>query len=111
MPKNRKAGGSDVEDEFYFQIKAIDLPLPEREGKIIEGRKFRFDFIWNSQRLAVEINGSTWRPSTGHTSGSGIARDYEKHNLAVLAGWRTLFFTSDAVRDGSALTILEKALK
>jgi hypothetical protein len=107
MPKNRKA----VEDDFDFQIHAIGLPVPEREAKIVEGRKFRFDFVWPIQKLAIEIQGSTWIPSTGHTSGSGIARDYEKHNLAVLAGWRTLFFTSDAVRDGSALTILEKALK
>jgi very-short-patch-repair endonuclease len=102
---------SDVEDEFLFQIRAIGLAAPRREAKIIEGRKFRFDFVWDSAKLAVEINGSTWRPNTGHTSGSGIARDYTKHNLAVLAGWRVLFFTTQDVKDGSALTILEKALK
>ena len=102
---------SDVEDEFVFQIRALGLPTPRREAKIIEGRKFRFDFVWDAQKLAVEIQGSTWRPNTGHTSGSGIARDYEKHNLAVLAGWRTLFFTTDAVRSGAALTVLEKAMK
>jgi hypothetical protein len=109
--RKRSDGGSDVEDVFIFQIRAVGLPAPRREAKIIAGRKFRFDFVWDSVKLAVEIQGSTWRPNTGHTSGVGIARDYEKHNLAVLAGWRTLFFTTQAVKDGSAITFLEKVLK
>ena len=102
---------SEVEDAFLLQIRAVGLPTPRREAKIIEGRKFRFDFAWDAQKLAVEIQGSTWRPNTGHTSGTGIARDYEKHNLAVLAGWKTLFFTTQGVRDGSAITFLEKFFK
>jgi very-short-patch-repair endonuclease len=108
MPKN---SGSEVEDEFYFQIKAVGLPLPERQAKIIPERRYRWDFCWPERNLLAEIQGGIWVSQTGHTSGSGIARDYEKHNLAVLAGWKTLFFTTQAVRDGSALTILEKALK
>jgi very-short-patch-repair endonuclease len=109
MPKNRK----DVEDEFLFQIRAIGLSLPIREYRAIPLRRYRWDFAWPEERfkLLVEIQGSTWRPNTGHTSGTGIARDYEKHNLAVLAGWRVLFFTTQDVRDGSALTVLEKTLK
>jgi very-short-patch-repair endonuclease len=109
MSKNKK----DVEDEFLFQILAVGLPLPLREYRAIPLRRYRWDFAWEGERykLLVEINGSTWVSQTGHTSGSGIARDYLKHNLAVLAGWRVLFFTTQAVRDGSAISFLEKMLK
>jgi hypothetical protein len=48
---------------------------------------------------------------TGHTSGDGVRRDCEKNNLAVLAGYKVLYFTSDMVRDGEALATVEKMLE
>jgi hypothetical protein len=102
---------SDLETEFLFHVKALGISTPRREAKIIPGRKFRFDFVWDKERVAAEIQGGTWKSNTGHTSGSGIERDCEKHNLAVLAGWRTLLFTGSMVHSGVAAAMLEKALK
>lgn len=102
---------SDLEQEYLYNVKVAGLPIPERQSKIIPGRKFEFDFVWHKERLAVEIQGSTWVANTGHSSGSGIRRDCEKHNLAVLLGWRVLMFTADMVHDGIALDMTERALK
>jgi very-short-patch-repair endonuclease len=101
----------EAEDEFAFQIVAYRLPPAEREFQEIPTRRFRWDFAWVKQRLLVEINGSTWVANTGHTSGMGIARDYEKSNLAVLAGWRCLTVTPQQVRNGEAVLMAQEALR
>ena len=68
-----------------------------REHQGIEGRKFRFDFAWLKERVAVEVQGSTW-VTGGHSTGAGIERDCEKLDLAACAGWRVLLFTSSQIR-------------
>jgi very-short-patch-repair endonuclease len=103
-------GGSDVEDELWWQIQAIGLSLPERQAKIISDRKFRWDFAWLDRKLTVEIQGGIWSGGA-HSRGGGIQRDYEKNNLAVLAGWRCLYFTTADVKSGLALSVLERILK
>ena len=82
---------SQLEAELALQIRALGLPEPIREYRAIKGRKFRFDFAWLEQRLLVEVNGGTYTKGA-HSTGRGIARDYEKANLAVLQGWRALSF-------------------
>ncbi len=101
---------SDLEQEFKYHVKALGLPAPQEQVQIIPGRKFRWDFCWPEHHLAVEIQGGTWSGGA-HSRGWGIERDCEKHNLAVLAGWRTLLFTGSMVHSGSAAAMLEEALK
>ena len=101
---------SQLEAELALQIKALGLPEPIREYQAIKGRKFRFDFAWLEQRLLVEVNGGTYTQGA-HSTGLGIARDYEKANLAVLQGWRVLTFDGKAVKDGTAVEVIRKALE
>ena len=102
---------SELEELFAFQVKAAGLPEPEREVCVIPGRKFRFDFAWTEphHRLLVEVNGGTYTKGA-HSTGQGIARDYEKANLAVLQGWRVLSFDGKAVKSGEAVEVIRKAL-
>lgn len=58
---------------------------------------FRFDFAWLKQRVAVEVQGSTWVKGA-HSTGAGIERDCEKLDLAACSGWRVLYFTSSQIR-------------
>ena len=101
---------SALEAELALQIKALGLPEPVREYRAIAGRKFRFDFAWLEQRLLVEVNGGTYTKGA-HSTGRGIARDYEKANLAVLQGWRVLTFDGKAVKSGEAVETIRKALE
>ncbi|MBN1439534.1 MAG: hypothetical protein JW929_09005 [Anaerolineales bacterium] len=101
---------SEVENELAFQIKAAGLPVPARQVQIIPARRFRWDFAWPSAHLAAEVQGGLYSGGA-HVRAWGVTRDAEKNNLAVLAGWRVLYFTSEVVRSGRALSILEDALK
>jgi len=100
---------SELEAELAMQIRTLGLPEPIREYPAIKGRKFRFDFAWLEQRLLVEVNGGTFTRG-GHSTGVGIRRDYEKANLAQLAGWRVLSFDGKAVKSGEAVEVVRRAL-
>ena len=101
---------SDLEDLFALHVRAAGLPEPIREYQAIKGRKFRFDFAWLDARLLVEVNGGTYTKGA-HSTGQGIRRDYEKCNLATLAGWRVLMFDGKAVKSGVAVEVIRKALE
>lgn len=69
-----------------------DLPAPVREHRAIPGRRFRFDFAWPEQRVAVELQGGLWVKGR-HVRGAGYERDCEKLALAQRLGWRVFYLT------------------
>ena len=99
-----------LEEMFALQCEQAGLPTPLREYAAVPGRRFRWDFAWPDKRVLVEINGGTYA-HMGHSTGSGIARDYEKSNLAVLAGWKVFAFDRRMVEGGAALAVVSKALE
>lgn len=101
---------SPLEDLFAFQLDSAGLTGYVREYKAIPMRRFRFDFAWRKERLLVEINGGTYSKGA-HSTGTGINRDYEKGNLAVLNGWRVLSFDTKMVKSGAALEVVEQFLR
>jgi len=101
---------SDLEHELLLQLRAVGLN-PKRQYQFHPQRKFRADFAWPEHRLIVEVMGSTWIPNTGHTSGRGIQRDYEKSNLAQLMGYTYLQFTRKDIEDGTALSTIEEVIR
>lgn len=101
---------SDLEDTLAFQLDALGLTGYVREYQAIKGRKFRFDFAWLERKLLVEVNGGTYTQGA-HSTGRGIARDYEKANLAVLQGWRVLLFDGKSVKSGVAVEVIRQALE
>jgi len=100
---------SDIEETLAWHILVARLPAPEREVRFHPTRKWRFDFAWREQRLAVEVEGGTWAGGR-HTRGEGFAEDAEKYNAAVLLGWSVLRFTSAMVEDGTAVATIERFL-
>lgn len=113
---------SDLEATYFFQVCASGLPRPEYNVRLIPGRRFHCDFVWRELRLVVEIEGGTYKrkraktcpvcgetPKGRHTTGSGFAEDCRKYNQLVLLGYRILRFTTEMVRDGSALELTSQA--
>ena len=101
---------SELENIFAAQLDAVGLDGYVREYQAIPGRRYRFDFCWVKERLAVEIQGGTYSRGA-HARPLGIKRDYEKGNLAVQFGWRVLQFDADMVKSGQALEFTEKMLR
>ena len=69
-----------------------------RQHRGIHDRMYRFDFCWPSKLVAVEVDGGSWLPKGGHTTGAGYERDRERDALAVCQGWRVLRFTSSQIQ-------------
>jgi very-short-patch-repair endonuclease len=100
---------SALEENLAFQIRAVRLPEPVREHKFHPLRKWRFDFAWPAQLLAVEVEGGTWVFGR-HGRGSGFEADCEKYAEAISMGWRVLRVTAGMVTTGVALKYIEDLL-
>jgi len=100
---------SEFEDWLYFQIKAIDLPLPEREFRFCL-RRWRFDFAWPDRLLAAEVEGGVYSQGR-HTRGKGFTEDCIKYNEAAILGWRILRFPTQMIPSGEAVGVIERALE
>lgn len=101
---------SDLELALLFQIRATKLPVPVTEYRFHATRKWRFDLAWEPQKLAVEIEGGGWVGGR-HNQPQGSAKDMEKYDEAVLAGWRVLRFNAAMIHNGTALVMIERALR
>ena len=73
---------------FKKVLKMEGLPLPVTEYTFHPTRKWRFDYAWPDQMVALEVEGGVWRKGGGAHQGAGTIRDIEKYNEAVLLGWR-----------------------
>ena len=99
---------NEAEEVFAGQL--IDEGIVfVREYLFIPGRKYRADFAFN--KIIVEINGGTWMQKSGHSTALGIKRDYEKSNVAQLAGFMYLQFIPDEVYNSVAINTLKQALE
>jgi hypothetical protein len=65
------------------------LPEPKLEYRFHPKRKWRFDFAWPLDLVALEVNGGIWTRGA-HGRGTGISRDQEKGNEAARLGWLVL---------------------
>lgn len=106
---------STLERALAFQIRAKGLPKPVTEFLAIPGRRYRWDFCWQPQKLLLEVQGGIWGKhgkggASAHSGGVAANRDAEKMNLAVLAGWRVLHVTGDQIASGEAIRWIEEAL-
>jgi very-short-patch-repair endonuclease len=90
--------GSELERLFEnaWQVMRLERGLtvrePEREYRFDGVRRWRFDFAWLDERLAVECDGGQWL-----ARGGKHARDHdrEKLNAAAVQGWRVLRYSRE----------------
>lgn len=89
MPKK-----SHIEETIFNNIKLSGFPLPEREFRFNPNRRWRFDFAYPENKIAIEAEGGIWSGGR-HTRGSGFIKDCQKYNSAVILGWKVLRYTHD----------------
>jgi hypothetical protein len=98
--------------DIELQMRGAGLPAPEKEFRFAPGRKFRFDYCYPDKMIAIEKEGGIFAShGGGHRSISGLLRDVEKYNLATLHGWKVYRITPNMIANGSALALIEKALR
>lgn len=97
---------SHLEALLAQQMEVLGIPEPAREYKFCLPRRWRFDFAWPSQRIAVEVEGGTWNYGR-HQRPLGFENDCEKYNEAAFLGWRVFRFTKNMIESGDALATIQ----
>lgn len=88
-----------------------DLPEPVAEWVFAHdvGRKWRFDYAWIAQRVALEVEGGVWTRGR-HTRSAGFLADCEKYNEAAARGWLVLRTTPTLLATRATLDLIARAL-
>lgn len=86
---------SAAEETLAAALAESGLPAPVREHRFHPVRRWRLDFAWEAEKLAVEIEGRG-----RHQTFTGFAQDAHKYNTALQLGWRVLRFPAAFVKPG-----------
>lgn len=92
-----------------YQCLAAKLPAPVAEHRFSPPRRWRFDYAWPEQKVALEQEGGVWTRGR-HTRGKGYLADMDKYNSAAILGWIVIRATPSQVQDGTAFTWVQQAL-
>ena len=115
LPSSAKAGNKVKAvkgtgfDPFVAFVAASRLPKPVTEHRFHPGRRWRFDYAWLPELVALEVEGGAWTKGR-HTRGQGFIDDMEKYNQAVCLGWRLVRFTPEQLASGECLPVLRQLL-
>jgi hypothetical protein len=94
---------------FDRLCQAAGLAAPVAEYRFAPPRRWRFDWAWLEQRLALEVQGGLFTGGR-HSRGPALLREHEKLNRAAVLGWRVCFVVPAQVTNGEAVLIVEQAL-
>jgi hypothetical protein len=100
-------GTTELEARFLDLIRRFGLALPTSQIDLgAEGWVGRVDFLFRASRLVVEVDGRI-----GHVGHLDRAKDRERDNELMTAGWRVLRFTWDDLvhRDAWVADTLQRA--
>ena len=88
--------GLEVWPEFYFSTE----------------RLYRLDYAIPDIKIGIEVNGGVWaKGNSGHSSGTGIMRDYEKSNLAQSLGWKILSVVPSQMESLEIILLIENVIR
>ena len=86
--------------QILSQVRRIPQPSEEYQFAKDIGRRWRFDFCWIPEKVAVELEGGIWIGGS-HTRPVRFISDADKYNRASLDGWIVLRYTTDHLRKHS----------
>ena len=88
-------------DTLHSKVLAqlVGFPDPATELLFHPKRKWRFDYAWEEQKLALEVHGGI-HSGGRHTRGRGFVEDRAKMNEAALLGWTVLEVTPEHIKSG-----------
>lgn len=104
----------DLPPAFAALLDTAGLPLPVPEFRFAPPRKWRFDYCWPAQRLALEVDGGAWLAGGGgrHNRARGFLADMVKLNRAACLGYRVLRCTPRQFAAGAlVLDLIAEALR
>lgn len=85
----------EFESLWLAMFPNIDL---EAQYRINKKRRFKYDYCNTESFVLIEINGQIWHIG-GHSSGTGLMRDYEKLNFAARHGYVTFQLSREMITE------------
>ena len=104
-----KRPDTELESEFLRVWGLLGGPELLRDYTGWCDRKWELDFYHEPTKTAIEINGGTWSKS-GHSSGRGITRDYDKANECVVVGISLFVLGTDHMKSDRLIIEISKIL-
>lgn len=95
--------------KFCGLLQDRGLPCPEPEHMFHDSRKWRIDYAWPDDKVALEVEGGVWTRG-GHTRGSGFMKDVEKYNEVALHGFVLIRTVPDDLFKEHTLDLIERAI-
>lgn len=97
------------------------LPPALAEHRFHPTRRWRFDFAWPLERVALEVDGGVFgigrpcprchqRKMVGHNRGAQMKKTWEKENTAMAMGWRIIRCTPSDAKKGLPIPFLQMAI-
>lgn len=123
--KSPTKGKESAETDLFTLLVRTDLRLKcIKELAFCPGRKWRFDYALPEVKIAVEVEGGTFKKRTyrnkegvlitttggRHNSATGFLNDMEKYNEAAVLGWRLLRVTPDKLITTSTIEMIRRAI-
>ncbi len=85
------------------------IPEPVAEHRVCKDRRWRFDWAWVEDKVALEVQGGCWTHGK-HSRGKGQLNDFAKANRAVVLGWKLLYCTPSQIESGEIMPVIRQAL-
>ena len=97
----KKPKRQDLSDVFFGTLRYLarednSFDGYEREYRFYSKRRWRLDFAWPEEMVAVECDGGQWKSGGGRHNTDA---DREKLNTAASMGWLVLRLSGKAIRD------------
>ena len=93
--------------EFLYYLNFLQIPTPVAEYRFAPPRRWRLDFAWPEEKLALEVEGGVWTGGR-HTRGSGFIKDMEKYNALTMMRWYLFRVTPTQIKNGEAAALVAK---
>lgn len=106
-----KAAVSHVPERDYPHVtfQALDVPKAVPEYRFHPTRRWRWDWAWPEEMVALEINGGIFNYGR-HNRATGYLRDMEKLREAACLGWRVVGCTPQELTIGKAAELVKRCL-
>jgi hypothetical protein len=95
---------------FKAFCRSHGLPTPMDEYQFHDSRKWRFDFAWPLQKVALEVDGGIF-VNGRHNQGAAMLLQWEKENTAQSMGWHIFKCSPSTALKSEIVGFLKLALK
>lgn len=109
-------------EQFRRYCQAAGLPVPVPEYRFHGQRRWRIDYAFVAERVALEVEGASWgtgpachacgqRRAGAHTRGGHFRSDIAKYNALAGMGWRLVRTTPEDLYAPDLISTLRAAIR